>query len=727
MPMSMEWQITSVNACSTLGRLLCMSAMACALYGCTTPRYASLSSYEFPKESVNAVCNSGIRSQQLITFAAEEVCLRQKTPEVGVALSGGGSKSAPFALGVLAGLQETGVLPHVDIISSVSGGSYAALYFYSRLLAGYNDNAIKPYDTAQIFLDCLPENRAANFAADQRDWLPRWSATSPSGLCPKSNDLALGSLSFIGRYWPLDMSANALDYSDPLRQASHTRGYANVLDSGWSYDNNVDAFAERLKVGEQVTKLVGINSLLLGIPNFIANSLFDWRISMSWTKGTYDQGITRTYARDATELSDPKFLKRVRPDGMAESVARLRFSELRGLYNYQSSSDCAAPTANALVCKAPFWIINATAGTSRTSLRLVNFGDDAYYARRNGFEFTAYGYGSGAFGWFNWGERELEPLVTLPQAVGISSAFLDSQQRQVGGAFRPLVNLALHTFNLDWGTDIANYQRSAEEFRTQTTIHNFLPWPFYLLHRQTADASSLYIHVSDGGQNENLGVAALLRRHVRDIIVADGGQDIRYALDDLCELGKQLEKESDQRLLVKFGHDLYFLGERERKCKGGKDPFKLRDALPEPIIRGWVCKKSVSFCSDTTAESRLYIIKAALRLNEAPPAGITLAQAVEYAKGNEPKLTYEQCAATGAKIDPGYPCEVVTYLANPSTHNFPQDSTATVTLSSNAYIFGAYKELGRYYASHLSFELTGNGVPIQVRQPWPTTIQTTKE
>jgi predicted acylesterase/phospholipase RssA len=48
---------------------------------------------------------------------------------VGLALSGGGSRSANFAAACMFELQRLGILQHVDYISSVSGGSMAAAYY----------------------------------------------------------------------------------------------------------------------------------------------------------------------------------------------------------------------------------------------------------------------------------------------------------------------------------------------------------------------------------------------------------------------------------------------------------------------------------------------------------------------------------------------------------------------------------------------------------------------
>ncbi|WP_287328051.1 patatin-like phospholipase family protein [Mesorhizobium sp.] len=57
----------------------------------------------------------------------------------GLALSGGGIRSATFAIGVLAALARRNLLPQFDYISSVSGGGYAA-GFLTQLLAGKDED-----------------------------------------------------------------------------------------------------------------------------------------------------------------------------------------------------------------------------------------------------------------------------------------------------------------------------------------------------------------------------------------------------------------------------------------------------------------------------------------------------------------------------------------------------------------------------------------------------------
>jgi predicted acylesterase/phospholipase RssA len=52
---------------------------------------------------------------------------------IGLALSGGGFRAAFFHVGVLAKLAETGLLPRVEVISTVSGGSIVGAAYYIRL------------------------------------------------------------------------------------------------------------------------------------------------------------------------------------------------------------------------------------------------------------------------------------------------------------------------------------------------------------------------------------------------------------------------------------------------------------------------------------------------------------------------------------------------------------------------------------------------------------------
>ena len=50
----------------------------------------------------------------------------------GLALSGGGIRSAAFSIGVMKALYDSGRMQDIDVISSVSGGSYASYWLFTR-------------------------------------------------------------------------------------------------------------------------------------------------------------------------------------------------------------------------------------------------------------------------------------------------------------------------------------------------------------------------------------------------------------------------------------------------------------------------------------------------------------------------------------------------------------------------------------------------------------------
>ncbi|MEO8260234.1 MAG: patatin-like phospholipase family protein [Acidobacteriota bacterium] len=57
----------------------------------------------------------------------------QQASTFGVALSGGGIRSATFNLGVLQGLAENRLLPHIDYLSTVSGGGYIGAWLHGLI------------------------------------------------------------------------------------------------------------------------------------------------------------------------------------------------------------------------------------------------------------------------------------------------------------------------------------------------------------------------------------------------------------------------------------------------------------------------------------------------------------------------------------------------------------------------------------------------------------------
>ena len=113
----------------------------------------------------------------------------RQAPLVGLALSGGGVRSATFALGLLRGLAAQGLLRRVDYLSSVSGGGFTAA-MYGRLVSAVG------LDEAQRILGAGHSGVL--------DWLRRNGRyLTPAG----SRDLGIAAVSFLRSFSAVHIEA----------------------------------------------------------------------------------------------------------------------------------------------------------------------------------------------------------------------------------------------------------------------------------------------------------------------------------------------------------------------------------------------------------------------------------------------------------------------------------------------------------------------------------------
>src|SRR3954463_5171687 len=81
------------------------------------------------------------------------VMLEGNYKKLGLALSGGGFRASFYHIGVLARLADLGLLRHIDVISTVSGGSIVGALYYlhvKKLLEKKEDSSIKDEDYQDI-------------------------------------------------------------------------------------------------------------------------------------------------------------------------------------------------------------------------------------------------------------------------------------------------------------------------------------------------------------------------------------------------------------------------------------------------------------------------------------------------------------------------------------------------------------------------------------------------
>jgi integrative and conjugative element protein (TIGR02256 family) len=90
----------------------------------------TVATYVFSRSDFAALRKRGYQVRTIVISPSAEST--RKPRRIGLALSGGGSRAIAFHLGCLRALHDRGLLPQVDVISSVSGGSIiTAMYAYS--------------------------------------------------------------------------------------------------------------------------------------------------------------------------------------------------------------------------------------------------------------------------------------------------------------------------------------------------------------------------------------------------------------------------------------------------------------------------------------------------------------------------------------------------------------------------------------------------------------------
>lgn len=687
---------------------------------------------------------------------------------IGVALAGGGSKASAFGMGVLAGLDDIGYLgaqskaeasPRVALISSVSGGSYAAYYFFSQAITD-----------RQLGTGADPAHKT------------RYEHLFADGLTHTADNGTIFSEGLLKR-----LNEKQAHGEDLISNAVRTKGSTALLNRRQSVvrctqDLLLPGKCDREATGED-GKRVWISNLgmllptaLSLLPHHLFNSLFDMGVNMSPSRAIYRRGIGLTYGSTplesyqgplqhdrltrsekdkdeetvAHDKNTPFFFPRIPcPPGDANDnltnappdARLLPADQLNGkksfMINCRTIDRQRSPRSidfNELKQhvytsgaqdkdELPFWVIQATATKYRsmggwfTTLERDPFLDS--------FEMTPLSFGSRRFGFV---PGHIDSLSVL-DAVSSSAAFLDEHQQEYHKPWQSvLFGLGQHALNLSWGFDIANPSASAG----RRAFHRTLPLPVQWLdttftnigkpEKEHDRRRSAFIRLIDGGGAENLGAIGPLRRGVKTLVIADSAQDDgQFA--DICFLKTKLEELPAARVPRILAHAkgakpvfVHIPGIKglNEHCNAWKDNkktghynLKAATGFTTPALLGCVTTNE----SDTTCKSRediltrLAIIKPMLNAGHAaellkkPLAQCTVGSQL-YADKPENEAN---CGAGDARCVAAMPCEVARLVAEPSKDksekNFPQTSTVFTTGNSSATLYASYRELARHYVN----------------------------
>jgi hypothetical protein len=247
---------------------------------------------------------------------------RWKRPQLAVTLEGGGSKAAPFAMGALAGLHQAGLLNNVDIISSVSGGGYAAYFYFSRLLDVHHGGAVQQTDhIGAWFKDCVPSVHRSHFAkgvlGNGRFCNPE---TAPLKFVVENTPRLDGEtveqhtqrIKALNKYYYANDNIEAFAKAVPFQ--SHVRFYQDVAYPRGGMRRVGEGFKDGFATWANVA-LLGLLQVATVPLHTVMNTAVSMPENTSPSRFAYRAGIERAYGHSATSWGGASV-----GDGRAEKV-----------------------------------------------------------------------------------------------------------------------------------------------------------------------------------------------------------------------------------------------------------------------------------------------------------------------------------------------------------------------------------------------------------------------
>lgn len=368
----------------------------------------------------------------------------KKRLEIGVALSGGGTRAAMFAHGVLQGLNDNEVLEKIDAISSVSGGSYTAMWYYTKRMELERTNT--PYQA--IFEDCVPT------------W---WQVP------PKLGDPDYDTKLKIRR--ALEMAGQGDAGFKKMKPCENDRHFAKGDPYRWQVHlsrwPDIFRYSETIPTGDgqgapwpETIKLAftSLGEVLISplIKTGVVPSAYQYGVERAWAlnpnpRASSHQSFSYTNGTGGEPQTSSWHL----------DPQRAQWQDLRALYKDGKHG------------KLPLWILN-------TSNAPRGMGTD----QSRIFEITPFGQGSELTGYMRGGDPAIGDIGT---AVRASAAALDAQ----GASEKYAQNLAPRNFLFplaEWGVTVDNkFQDYPKRFRLSDGGHSENLGAYSLLRRGAQD------------------------------------------------------------------------------------------------------------------------------------------------------------------------------------------------------------------------------------------------
>lgn len=469
-----------------------------------------------------------LREKEQLRQRRQKLGLDPGTPEqenwFGIALSGGGIRSATINLGFLKTLNKFGILKRADYLSTVSGGGYTHSYVQGTLKeeGGY---------------ECLFTNDHIDAMRHHGEYLIPgqgfWKTGNTFLLAVAfvvSWLMSLVSLLIVGGIvHHVYMIITGLLGKEPFK-------WLNVFQQ-----NNLTWWA------------MWVVALLLGV-HFVTNIILNFNLGVSkifnWVEATLvslglalyawyllvhfggSETLTPDILMDYTinavllfcigyftnpnALSFHRFYRKQLADLFLRFSGKYHNIALKDVFNAHSDQEKDY--------LAPYPLIN-------TCLNLLNpAGDDVFKGTKTSdyFLLSPLFCGSKLVGYVPTNRYWDYQRMTLPAAVTISAAAVNPG---MGMYSNKVLSVLMTLLNARLGFWISNPRILVKE-------RAYPWWPVYFFRELLGriGSNNKMINISDGGHIENLGAYELLRRGCRLVVAVDAGEDKAYSFFDLNNL-----------------------------------------------------------------------------------------------------------------------------------------------------------------------------------------------
>ncbi len=485
------------------------------------------------------------QEQEQLRLRRQKLGQEHGTPDqanwFGIALSGGGIRSAIINLGLLRTLNKFGILQRADYLSSVSGGGYTHAYVqetakekndFNELFTGEQITALR--QNGEYLIPGQGFWKRANLFLLMVAFLVSWlmSLVSPILVAGIIYYLFQLIISFTSNpvFGTNSFALQCCNWAWYVAGALFVAHF--LINTVLNFNLNVSKQFNRV---ESVLAVIGVFLyawiVLSGIQpmDHLTNSVrLDYLINAVLL-------FSLGFFTNPNAISFHRFYRKQLADLFLRFVKEHRNIPLKDVFNVHSSE-----RKDYL---APYPLIN-------TCLNLQNPGGGEKFKGSKASDYFLLSplfCGSKLTCYVPTDRYRDYKKMTLPAAVTISAAAMNPG---MGVYSNKMLSIMMTIFNARLGFWVSNPI-------TLQRAYAIVWWPIYFFKELLGriGLSNKMINISDGGHIENLGVYELLRRNCRLIISVDAGEDKLYSFADLNnliirarnELGLEIRFRADQQ------------------------------------------------------------------------------------------------------------------------------------------------------------------------------------